>query len=94
MRDAATLAVLRRFPQASQKAIGTLPTAYAATADGRTAAIGGENGTVRLLDLGDGTLRTVAGRHRGAVNEIAFAPDGRTLASTSEDGQVDRVGHA
>ena len=83
----ATLAVLRRFPQASKEAIGTFPTAYAATEDGRTAAIGGENGTVRLLDLRDGTLRTVAGRHRGAVNEVAFAPGGRELGSTGEDGQ-------
>jgi WD40 repeat protein len=88
VRDAATLAVLRRFPQASQRAIGTLPTAYAATEDGRVAAIGGENGTVRLLDLRDGTLRQTAGRHRGAVNEVAFAPGGHLLVSTSEDGQV------
>ena len=87
VRDAATLAVLRRFPQASRRAIGTLPTAYAATEDGRVAAIGGENGTVRLLNLGDGTLRVVAGRHRGPVNDVAFDPAGRRLVSTSEDGR-------
>ena len=87
VRDAATLAVLRRFPQASRRAIGTLPTAYAATEDGRVAAIGGENGTVRLLNLGDGTLRAVAGRHRGPVNDVAFDPTGRRLVSTSEDGR-------
>ena len=39
-----------------QVALATLATAFALTGDGRTAAIGGENGTVRLLDLDDGAL--------------------------------------
>ena len=42
---------------------------------------------MRLLDLDDGTLRAVAGRHRGPVNDVAFDPAGRRLVSTSEDGR-------
>ena len=42
---------------------------------------------MRLLGLDDGTLRAVAGRHRGPVNDVAFDPAGRRLVSTSEDGR-------
>jgi WD40 repeat protein len=88
VRDAATLSVLERFPGAGKGAIRTLPTAYALSGDDRTAAIGGEDGSLRLLDLSTGKLQTASGRHRAAVNEASFTPDGRTLVTAGEDGDV------
>ena len=88
VRDAATLSVLKRFPQASRASIRTVPTAYALSGDDRTVAIGGEDGSLRLLDLTSGKLQTASGRHRAAVNEARFTPDRRTLVTTSEDGDV------
>ena len=88
VRDAVTLRVRKRFPAAGGRAIGTLPTAYALSPDDRRLAIGGENGSVRILDLTSGRLRTAAGRHGAAVNEARFTPDGRTLVTAGEDGDV------
>ena len=56
--------------------------------DDRTLAVGGENGVVRLLDLTTGRLRTASGRHRAAVNEARFTPDGRSLVTVGEDGDA------
>ncbi|MGZ8648841.1 MAG: nSTAND1 domain-containing NTPase, partial [Solirubrobacteraceae bacterium] len=88
VRDAATLSVLTSFPLSGRSAIRTLPTAYALSGDERTVAIGGEDGSLRFLDLSSGELRTASGRHRSAVNEARFTPDGRTLVTTGEDGDV------
>jgi len=88
VRDAATLRVLRSFPAAGARAIRTSQTAYALSGDDRTLAIGGEDGSLRLLDVVSGTVRTASGRHRAAVNEARFTPDGRTLVTAGEDGDV------
>jgi WD40 repeat protein len=88
IRDGATLAERRRFPDAGSRAIGTAATAYALSRDDKTLAIGGEDGSVRLLDLSSGRLRTASGRHKGPVNDAAFMLDGRSLVTTGEDGDV------
>jgi WD40 repeat protein len=88
VRDTATLRILRRFPATALHAIGTTPSAYALSPDDRTLAIGSEDGSLRLLDLRTGRLRTALGRHRGPVNEARFTPDARTLVTTGEDGDV------
>ena len=59
------------------------PTA-AVSADGATLAIGGREGRVRLLDLASGRVRTLSGRHNGTVQEVAFSPDGRALATAGD----------
>ena len=76
------------LPAGQQGPIRTVPTAYALSGDDRTVAIGGEDGSLRLLDLTSGKLPTASGRHRAAVNEARFTPDRRTLVTTSEDGDV------
>jgi WD40 repeat protein len=86
--DAATLSVLKSFPAAGTDAIRTLATAYSLSGDDRTLAIGGEDGSLRLLDLSTGTLQTASGRHPAPVTETRFTPDGRTVVSTGEDGDV------
>ena len=81
VRDAATLSVLKRFP--ARRPRRTVPTAYALSGDDRTVAIGGEDGSLRLLDLTTGKLHTASGRHHAAVNEALFTPDRRTLVTTA-----------
>jgi WD40 repeat protein/DNA-binding SARP family transcriptional activator len=88
--DAATLDVTRRY--------GTGSPVAAASPDGRTLALGGRDapmlgpftgsGTVRLLDMTSGRVRKLAGRHDAPVVSAAFSPDGRTLATTGDDGKV------
>ena len=53
--------------------------------DGRTLAVGGEDGTVTLIDLPTGTEHTLDDRHDGIVQGVAFSPDGSTLVTTGDD---------
>jgi len=56
--------------------------------DGKTLALGLDDGTVRLWRVADGTLlRTLEG-HTRSVYSVAFSPDGTVLASGSDDGTV------
>jgi WD40 repeat protein/DNA-binding SARP family transcriptional activator len=88
VRDAASLRVLRSFPvgTGSDSPDATIP--YALSGDDRTVAIGGADGSVRLLDLRTGELSKASGRHGAPVNSAQFTPDGRTLVTTGDDGDV------
>jgi WD40 repeat protein/class 3 adenylate cyclase len=78
--DAPTLRVRRRIP------VGGITPGL--SPDGRIAALGGNNGSVAILDLRTGNRRTLAGRHEDRVRALAFSADGRTLATTAGDGRV------
>jgi WD40 repeat protein/DNA-binding SARP family transcriptional activator len=78
--DAKTLRVLRRYP------IGAYTTGI--STDGGALALGGEDGSVQLLDVGSGRVRTLRGRHDAPVSSEAFSPDGHTLATGDEEGTV------
>jgi serine/threonine protein kinase/WD40 repeat protein len=68
--------------QAKEPAIDLSP-------DGRTLAEGSHvDGAVWLLDLESGRHQVMDGRHEAGVNFVRFSPDGRTMATTSDDRTV------
>jgi WD40 repeat protein/DNA-binding SARP family transcriptional activator len=77
--DARTLARLRTFGVTGVAAVSP-------TAD--IAAFGGDDGSVRLLDLRAGTVRAMDRRADAHVVSIAFSRDGTMLATGSDDGSV------
>jgi len=85
VRDAASLQVLRHF------AAGFRGQDFwtALSRDGRTLAAGGQDGSLRLLDLRTGEVRTASGRHNAPVSRgIVFTRDGRHVITPGEDGTV------
>ena len=77
VRDAGTLRPLRRFRAGGE-----------ATAFSRSAglvAFGAQDGSVRLLDVRTGALRTAAGRHEGPVAAMGFSPRGDRLVTAGAD---------
>jgi WD40 repeat protein/DNA-binding SARP family transcriptional activator len=86
VRDARDLRVLARWPVGGRDVSQFWPTALAP--DDRTVAIGGADGSLRLLDLDTGEQRTALGRHVAEVFGARFTPDGRTLVTTGAGGDV------
>ena len=81
VRDAVTMRPVRRLHDG-----GGLP--HALSPDGLALALGGADGSVRLLDLQTGKLRATAGRHDAAVTDVRFTPDSRMLVTAGGDGRV------
>jgi WD40 repeat protein len=85
VRDAESLRTLRRLPsdvgEVSASELGP---------DDRTFAIGGRDGSLYLLDLRSGQLRTAAGPGDAPVERIAFSPDGRTFVTGDIEGGIIR----
>ena len=62
------------------------PAAIAVSPDGRTLAVGYDNGTLRFLDLRTGELRVAkASNHTLGDWSVEFTPDGRDVVTTAED---------
>lgn len=55
------------------------------SADGKTLAVGSEDGVVRLWDTSTSDARLILEGHSGAVWGVALSADGRLLATGSED---------
>src|SRR5262245_45482833 len=51
--------------------------AVAVTPDGKTAAVGADNGTVVIYDLAGRAVRRTLRGHEDAVTCVAFSPDGK-----------------
>jgi WD40 repeat protein len=56
--------------------------------DGRTLALGSEDGAIRLWEMPAGRERAVLRGHTGSVWGLAFSPDGQQLASGGQDGRL------
>ncbi|MEO8687230.1 MAG: BTAD domain-containing putative transcriptional regulator [Solirubrobacteraceae bacterium] len=82
VRDALTLRPLRRFHVDSRAGASTV------SPDGRLAALGAADGSVRFLDLRSGKVRTASGRHDAPVRDARFTPEGRTLVTAGDDANV------
>ena len=59
--------------------------------DGKTVAIGSDNGTIYLHDLDTGELRMTLTGHGEHVDNLAFSPDGNTLATASHYDETIRL---
>jgi WD40 repeat protein/DNA-binding SARP family transcriptional activator len=87
VRQASTLRPIKRFPVAG--ATGPrAPGAFALSPDDHTVAVGEQDGSVRLLDIRTGVVRTMSGRHADAVQATQFTPDGRNLITAGDDRTV------
>jgi WD40 repeat protein/DNA-binding SARP family transcriptional activator len=56
------------------------------SSDGQAIAIGDEQGTAKIWNASDGTLRWTLPGHTGRVNDVVFSPTGNRVATASEDG--------
>ena len=78
--DARTLKRARTFPVGGAAALSP-------AAD--EAAFGHADGSVTLVDLGTGSVRTLSGQADGGINAVTFSRNGRLLATGGENGAVD-----
>ncbi|WP_330327845.1 WD40 repeat domain-containing protein [Streptomyces pseudovenezuelae] len=81
--DSTTYAIRRLGKKSDPR---TLVTAMACSSDGRTVAVGDQNGRIQLWDPVSGKLRAELPTSPGSVYRLAFAPDGSWLATVTLDG--------
>jgi len=61
----------------------------ACSPDGRLLAVAeGESTLIRLIEIESGEVRAQFKGHRDGVNDLAFSPDGKTLASGGNDNVI------
>ena len=56
--------------------------------DGMRLAVGASDGSLRIINLGDGKAGNAISAHSKAVADLAWAPSGAHLASVGEDGRI------
>jgi WD40 repeat protein/DNA-binding SARP family transcriptional activator len=80
IRDARSLRPVKRLPVSAETA--------ALSPNDRTMLVGGRDGSMRLLDLITGKMRTASGRHNGALLEATFSADGAFAITAGDDDRV------
>lgn len=63
-------------------------TNIAISPDGDLLAVASTDSNIQILDIDSGTLLTSLVGHQGPVRYVSFSPDGKGLASSSEDGSI------
>ena len=66
-------------------------TGAAFSPDSKAVAIGSDNGTIYLHDLGTGELKLTLTGHKEHVDNLAFSPDGKTIATSSHIDETIRL---
>jgi WD40 repeat protein/class 3 adenylate cyclase len=82
------VAVLDAETLALHRTIATKGFAWALAPNGRTLAVGGEDGSVALYDIETGAETVLDGRHTALVQGAGFSPDGAVLVTTGDDRDV------
>jgi WD40 repeat protein len=81
--------IARFYGNPEQKSKAGALSCLACSPDNRLIAVAEEeSGTVRLIEVASGKMRVEFAGHRHGVHGLAFAPDGKTLASGGEDNVV------
>ena len=96
VRDARTLRVLRSVPggefggelRGPEYNPFGVPHKFALSPAADTLAVGRFDGSVHLVDLRTGAIRTAFGRHTAPVSGTRFTSDGRFLMTVGEDGKA------
>ena len=70
------------------KPVRTFPIGGVAAVSSDLAAFGHDDGTVSLLDISTGRVRSLTGRVGGSIQALSFSADGKLLASADADGSV------
>ena len=78
--DSRTFRPVRTFPVSGAAALSP---------SGDRAAVGRDDGSIIVLDLGTGQRRPMARRAGGRIAALGFSADGELLATTGDDGAVD-----
>ena len=76
---------LRRVSRTAITPAPSAPSAAAISPDGHTIAISSHAGTVTFVDVGSGHARRGIGPNTGAVASLTYSPDGRAVASTTNN---------
>lgn len=78
----------REFFSAALPSSGTKITALAASQDGRTLFVGGQDGTIQVWNLHTSTKTQTLQDHDDTINDLSVNESGNLLASASSDGSV------
>jgi len=79
--------VERRHPGQPQECADVVE-ALEVTPDGRRAVIGDAAGTLRVWNVANGHVKTIASAHQRIISTLAITPDGQWIVSGSEDGTI------
>ncbi|CAI5513512.1 unnamed protein product [Closterium sp. Naga37s-1] len=87
LTTASGLTLLRSSKLLSSITPAFTPTAAALSPDGKEAAVGGEDGAVRVFSVNGDTMEEVAKleRHRGPITAVRYSPDGSMLATGDQN---------